>query len=155
MDFADFDLAKVSEVGVWHHLELQGKKLYRTGNKIGPDESDKPCRVMLKGIGTPKVMGLLREIGRIGQIADMKASRVKGDAYDAILSDADEKTEAAFGKLIDAAVTDWENIVISGQEAECTRENKAKVVGPKTPFFQQTYDAILAQRDFFTDAAKS
>lgn len=156
MDFADFDLATAAEVGTWHHFEMNGSPLYRQeDNSISATETDKPCRVLLKGIGSDATMAILKEITRVEQAHQFRLQRSKDNEIEGLIIKLEEKSEGALKRLILASVSSWENIVIGGKDAECNAENKLKVCGPKTAFFAQTYQRVLERHDFLKDAAKN
>lgn len=156
MDFADFDLATAAESGTWHHFELSGQPLYRQDdNTIGTDETDKPCRVLLKGIGSDATMSILREIARVDQAHQFRLQRSKDSEIEGLIVKLEQKSEGAMKRLILASVSEWENIVMGGKEAECNADNKLKICGPETAFFQQTYQRVLERHDFLKNAAKN
>ena len=155
MDFADFDLATVAEKGVWMHFAINDKPLYRQGDDtIGTDETDKPCRVMLKGLGSDATMSIMKEISRAEAAHQFRMQRAKDGDIEGLIEKLEAVSDSAMKRLIDTSVSEWENIMVGGKEAPCDKAIKLKICGPGSAFFQQTYQKILERHDFLKPAAK-
>ena len=155
MDFADFDLATVAEKGTWLHFELNDTPLYRQDDDtIGTDKTDKPCRVLLKGMGSDATMSIMKEISRAEAAHNFRMQRSKDSEIEGLIVKYEAASDDTMKRMIDTSVAEWENIMLSGKEAPCDTSNKLKICGPGTAFFNQTYQKILERHDFLKGAAK-
>lgn len=155
MDFADLDLATASEAGTWLHLKHDqfGKLFLQKDGSIGSGETDKPCRVLLKGVAAPEVAKVLDRVERLNLAHEARISKAKPAEIDALAEQHQMAFREVTRDLISVAVADWQNIVFGGSALPLTRENALRVLGPRTAFFRQVYDEILERRRFFGSAA--
>lgn len=154
MDFADFDLRTASEAGTWVHLAHGGQPLFAQADKsIGPVETDKPCRVHLRGIMAPGVYELIQRVQMMDQALKARLSRATDKDIEAIIQKHEAQAQVVMADLVVAAVSGWENIVMAGKQAEMTRDALLHVCGPKAAFFGQVFEALMERHDFFKRAA--
>jgi hypothetical protein len=154
MDFADFDLQAASEAGTWLHLDLDGTLYVQPDNTVSQRESDKPCRVKLRGLASSGVMALIQKVERLEMVHQARLARAKDDDIPKLVERHQEATIAVMSEIIVAAVADWENIIMKGEAIKATPENVGLILGPKRMFFKQVYEAILERRRFLKSAAQ-
>lgn len=151
MDFAQYDFKTLSEQGFWCYLKNKnGQPLYMQDDlSIGTDETDAPCRVMLRGVGTGDVRKLADKLDRLPRLEARELDGAKPNTYDAIMQRFQKATRETMESLILAIVEDWENIVYAGELVERSDDMALRLFGPDNPFlFEQIFEAIRDRRDF-------
>ena len=153
MDFADFDLQTASETGTWLHLDLDGLLYRQADNTISQRASDKPCRVKLRGLASSGVLEILRQLDRENALYAARVGRAKDSDLPGLVARRQEDTQRLMEKMILAAVSEWENIIVSGQEVKCEPSAVLRILGPERAFFPQVNAAILEAQRFLKRAA--
>jgi hypothetical protein len=149
MDFADLDLRAASERGSWVHLKLRGEPMFLDNKEKEPS---KPCRILIKGMGSEAVLSAFRKVDRLETLIKHRLDRASDSNADALLARYQDDQEAAMSDLVVASVSDWENILWQKKPLDCTRDNILMLCGPGTLFFGQVTDAIREEQRLFTSA---
>ena len=128
MDFASLTATDHHETGTWLHLThpANGAPLYLDGkNSVTADETDKPCRVLVRGNRSPQVKRVLDDKSRADEAHGMRLLRASERDVRQMAADHAKARDAHQRKLLAATVADWENIVLKEGEkpAQCTEEN--------------------------------
>jgi len=154
MDFANISLRDASEKATPVHLELDGKPLFLQADKtIGVEQTDHPCRVLIRGVGSDKVLNVAKEIERLEMIHSARIQRTKDKDLPALIESHQEAVRDAMGRLTHAAVMGFENIVFDGKPVEASPEYIDRLCAPRTAFFEQVNEAIMERKRFLTPAA--
>lgn len=128
MDFSTLTGSEAHEQGSWLHLPhpASGLPLYLAkGNSITTEETDKPCRVLVRGNRAPQVKRVLDDRARNDELHAMRVMRSSERDAQQLAADNAKAREAHQRALLVASVADWENIVLTEGEkpAECTQQN--------------------------------
>lgn len=156
MDFSAFTNTDLPDAGSWLHLEHPGNGLplyLGKGNTITTEETDKACRVLVRG---NRAEAVKRVIDARARAEELHAARfLRSNERDAgrLVTDHSKTKEQYQLDLLVASVADWENIVISEGEppAPCTPENiKAALSHPS--FMVSIFRRSGDEAALFTDA---
>lgn len=161
MDFADFGLAGADQ-SEWFHLRAPDDQPFylQKDGKPGLKETDKPCRILLRGIAEPEVVEALEKLPQIARVYQWKVNRAKDKELNALAEAEDREYRAAVKALMQVAIIGWENIPYDGELREFNQENLlfmfTRTGQPRSGrMFQTVYDELTRRRDFFPDAAKN
>jgi hypothetical protein len=113
MDFSDFDLRDGADDGMWLHLTdpYSGSLLYRDdSDEIVTEETDKPCRVLIRGNHSEQMRKMLRAWERKDATFGMRIMRVSEKDAEAVTKQRQDALEKHHDALLLCAVIDWENV---------------------------------------------
>jgi len=128
MDFTDLTGSDRHETGTWLHLPhpANGQPLYLTeGNSVTTEETDKPCRVLVRGNRSPQIKRVLDAKARADELHGMRVLRASERDAKQLSADHAKARDAHQRALLVASVADWQNIVLKegDKPAACTPEN--------------------------------
>lgn len=157
MDFGDFEIEE-AKAGHWVHLEVAGAPLYWDGEKVTQEETDKPCRVELRPADSNEVYEAFRKYQIAESAQNRRIERAKDKEIDALEARHAEKLEGLLDDLVVVAVSNWENVFVSG-DTKCTTDNIRKMIdrkasSAKRQIRMQLFSAIAEKRANLTDAAQ-
>lgn len=128
MDFSSLSGSEHHEEGSWLHLPhpATGDPLYLTPeNSVTTAETDKPCRVKVRGNRSGPVKKVLDSRAREDELHAMRYMRAAERDQAQLAAEGAKAKEKHQRRLLVATVADWENIVLSegSKPAPCTEEN--------------------------------
>jgi len=140
------------------HLEIEKRKLYWDGESVTLDETDKPCRVRLKGVGSNEVFAAFEKYQRAEMTHANHLKKARDAEIDAITASHAEKAETLMDDLIVAACDDWENIPFDGKEEKLTPARVRQLIDRKAGHSRRSiraflFKSIAQRRANLTDAA--
>jgi hypothetical protein len=156
MDFSTFSTTDLADSGSWLHLEhpATGEPLYLDSeNNIGTVETDKPCRVLVRGNRSDAVQKVFTAKTRADELAAARFLRATGKEADRLAIESARRKENHTTDLLLATVADWENIVVKREEGpvSCTPENVVRALKhPK--FMTQIFDRSADETALFQNA---
>lgn len=161
MDFADFGIAG-AEKSEWFHLKSPADEPFymQDDQTISTKKTDKPCRILLRGVAEPEVVAALEKITHIARVYQWKEKRAKDKDLPALAEAEDRDYRAAVKNLMQVAIQDWENIAYDGEVRSYDTENLllmfTRTENPRSGrMFQTVYDELTRRRDFFPSAAEN
>ena len=150
MDFAHYNRAKRAEDGAWLHVLHPDKDepLYlheQDGKAVSlPEPNDKPCRVLVRGIHSPRLRKMHKAHER--KISEMQMRMAQGSKADRKgFLDSIREAEEEFGlRLLDEAIIGWENIPWDGEVLPYSEDAKAMLI-PEPGQYDAPTDWLMEQ----------
>lgn len=159
MDFSTLELDELKS-SFWVHLEIDGRPLFwDAGAKtVTIEETDKPCRVKLKGATSNAVYEAFNKYQVAENAYQARIGRAQDNQIESIAAKHTEKAESLMDNLIVVAVEEWENIYFDGEVAKVSEPRIRELIDRKASYSKrairmQLFNAISEKRENLTDAA--
>jgi len=141
MDFTKFDTA--ASASEWMHLEIDKAKLYWDGESITLEETDAPCRVKLKGVGSNEVFAAFEKYQHAEMTYQNHLKKARAAEIDEITKSHSEKAEGLMDDLIVVACEDWQNIYFDGEVKPMTPTLIRKMIDRKDGYSKRSIRMFL------------